>query len=177
MSEPLVDPVVVNARVLVADRTKRARGKYAVDARGKECDACGAEAVRSCAVGALIRAAFELTGNHEASHRLGWRIAGMIERVAGLRHEGDAGYGLAVLCDTRGQAAVLWPWMRLYRGAKLASWVAGLIARRRKRPTFPENLRNVRQRLQIDVDRSARQQRHHLFADGRGWKPFHRPQA
>ena len=58
-------------------------------------------------MGALINSAYRITGNHEQAHRLGWKIAGMIATAATLRpvDEGDAGWSLALLSDSRGQAA------------------------------------------------------------------------
>lgn len=107
MSGPLVDEVVRRARALVAERKKRARGIEAVNAAGEECDACGDDAVRFCAVGALIRAAFDVCGDGERAHELGWRIAGMIERANNLKNEDDDGYALVKLSDDRGGAAVV----------------------------------------------------------------------
>jgi hypothetical protein len=107
MSKPLVEEVVRKARGLVAQRGKRARGIEAVNSAGEECDACGSDVVRFCAVGALIRSAFELTGDWERSHSLGWNIAGMVERANGLATEDDDGYGLVNLSDMKGGVAVV----------------------------------------------------------------------
>jgi len=62
-----------------------------------------------CAVGALIQTTYDLTGDHEQAHRLGWEIAGMIADAAVLRRvDGeDGGWALARVSDTRGQGAVL----------------------------------------------------------------------
>lgn len=83
-----------------------------VTAEWEECDACDDVALRFCAVGALIHAAYDLTGEHEHAHRLGWKIAGMIAKAARLRpvDEDDAGWSLALLSDTRGQAAARRPY-------------------------------------------------------------------
>ena len=64
---------------------------------------------RFCAVGALIRAAYMMTGDQEQAHRLGWKVAGLIADAAKLRQvdEDEAGWSLAMLSDRRGQAAVL----------------------------------------------------------------------
>ena len=65
--------------------------------------------VRYCAVGALIRAAYLLTGDQEQAHRVGWKVAGLAAQAANLRRVDDdePGWSLAVLSDRRGQAAVL----------------------------------------------------------------------
>ena len=109
MAQPLIDRVLADARTIIADRRRRLRCTEAVTAIGQICDACDPAAVRFCAVGALINSAFQLTGNHEQAHRLGWKVAGMIAKAARLRpvDEDDAGWSLALLSDTRGQAAVL----------------------------------------------------------------------
>jgi hypothetical protein len=76
---------------------------------GLSCDPCASEAQRFCAVGALIVAAYDLTGDHERAHRLGWQVAGMIAEAAQLHRadDGEAGWRLTRLNDSRGQAAVL----------------------------------------------------------------------
>ena len=109
MAQPLIDRVLMDARTIIADRRRRLCCTEAVTARGDMCDACDLAAVCFCAVGALIDAAFRITGNHELAHRLGWKVAGMIAKSARLRpvDEDDAGWRLALLSDTRGQAAAL----------------------------------------------------------------------
>ena len=109
MAQPLIDRVLTDARTIISDRRRRLRRTEAVTAQGDMCDACDAAAVRFCAVGALINSAFRITGNHEQAHRLGWKVAGLIAKAAKLRpiDEDDAGWSLALLSDTRGQAALL----------------------------------------------------------------------
>jgi hypothetical protein len=109
MTQPLIDRVLHDARIIIADRRRRLRDFEAVGADGRECDPCGDEARRFCAVGALIHAAYCLTGDHDHAHRLGWQIASMIADAAKLRcvDGSDGGWALAFVNDTRGQAAVL----------------------------------------------------------------------
>jgi hypothetical protein len=109
MAQPLVDLVLLNARAIVANRRLRLLGAEAVTADGRECDACHADAERFCAIGALIRAAYMLTGDQEQAHRVGWQVAGLVATGANLRRADDEepGWSLAVLSDRRGQAAVL----------------------------------------------------------------------
>jgi hypothetical protein len=73
------------------------------------CDACDDDAARFCAIGALIRSAYVMTGDQEQAHRLGWKVAGLLAIAANLRRvdEDEPGWSLAVLSDRRGQAAVL----------------------------------------------------------------------
>jgi hypothetical protein len=108
MAQPLIDRVLADARTIIGDR--RLRCSEAITAQGLDCDACDPAATRFCAVGALINVAFRITGDHEQAHRLGWKVAGMIAVAVGLRPadaDDDAGWRLARLSDTRGQAAVL----------------------------------------------------------------------
>jgi hypothetical protein len=109
MSQGLIERVLVDGRSIIADRRRRLRGAEAVDAADVECDPCGLEAQRFCAVGAFIRAAFNLVGDREAAHRLGWEVAARVTEAADLRrvNEDEPGWGLAHLSDTRGRAAVL----------------------------------------------------------------------
>ena len=109
MAKPLIDTVLLHARTIVADRRLRLRGAEAVTADGRECDACDDDAVRFCAIGALIRSAYMMTGDQEQAHRLGWKVAGLVAKAANLRRvdEDEPGWSLAMLSDQRGQAAVL----------------------------------------------------------------------
>ena len=109
MAQALIDRILVDARVIIADRRFRSRGLEAVDAVGHECDPCAGVARRFCAVGAIIRSAYDLTGDHERAQTLGWQIAEMIADASCLRlPDGEeGGWALARLSDARGQAAVL----------------------------------------------------------------------
>ena len=109
MAQPLVDLVLSNARTIVANRRRRLRDAEAVTVDGLECDACDGDAQRFCAVGALIRAAYVMTGDQEQAHRLGWQVAGLVAKAANLPpvDEDEPGWSLAMLSDQRGQAAVL----------------------------------------------------------------------
>jgi|GEM_PF-3177735 len=108
MTHPLEHAITTRAIQIISTRALRARETEAVDQSGRPCDPCAPEAVRFCAVGALIRAAFELTRAHERSHTLGWEIASKIAHHAGLTAgEDDPAYAITVLSDDRGQKAVL----------------------------------------------------------------------
>lgn len=109
MSQGLIERVLVDGRSIIADRRRRLRGGEAVDASGVECDPCDRQAQRFCAVGAFIRAAYDLVVDREAAQRLGWEAAARVTEAANLRRvdEDEPGWGLAKLGDSRGQAAVL----------------------------------------------------------------------
>jgi hypothetical protein len=109
MSQGLVELILVDGQSIIADRRRRLRGGEAVDAGGVECDPCDSDARRFCAVGAFIRAAFDLVGDREAAQRLGWEAAARVAEAANLRcvDEDEPGWALAKLSDSRGQAAVL----------------------------------------------------------------------
>ena len=109
MAQPIIDRMLIDARSIVADRRRRLRGAEAVTADGWECDACDDDAMRFCAIGALIRTAYMSTGDREQAHRLGCKVAGLIADAANLRRvdEDEPGWSLAMLSDRRGQAAVL----------------------------------------------------------------------
>ena len=75
MAQPLIDNVLKDARIIIADRQRRLRGLEAVTPDGRECDPCG-EAHRFRAVGALIRAAYDL-GITSVRTPSDWQVAGM----------------------------------------------------------------------------------------------------
>ena len=54
MAKPLIDSVLLNARTIVANHRLRLLGAEAITTDGQECDACDDDAVRFCAIGALI---------------------------------------------------------------------------------------------------------------------------
>ena len=106
LTPAIIHQVLKEARTIIADRQCRLRGLEPVTADGRECDPCGGEARRFCAVGALIHAAYELTGDRENAQSLGWQVAGMVADAAKLPRLADRGWSLALLSDTQ-EAAVL----------------------------------------------------------------------
>jgi hypothetical protein len=62
MARTLQQQIIVRALELISDDSKWTGGTNARDACGRPCRVEASEAVRFCAVGALARAAFELTG-------------------------------------------------------------------------------------------------------------------
>jgi hypothetical protein len=103
MAKPVIDTVLLNARAIIANRRLRLLGAEAVTADGRECDACDDNAERFCAIGALIRAAYVMTGNHEQAHRLGWQpvLSPMLRTCGESTNTNPAG---ASLCSAIGAA-------------------------------------------------------------------------
>ena len=120
MAQSLIHRVVADARPIIGDRRRRLRCSEAVTAQRRRLRCLRDPAAsRFCAVGALINAAYRITGDHEQAHRFGWKVAGMIAVAAGLRladAEDAAGWRLAMLSDTRGaELRLSTAWTR-YRG-------------------------------------------------------------
>ena len=97
MSRPLKLQIVERARELIADEQHWCQRHLALDVNGVVVSPTSAKAVKRCALGAVIAAAYQLTHDFDAAHQLG--------REA-LRPR----YGATTLIyvnDTRGHAAVL----------------------------------------------------------------------
>jgi len=62
MSTTLRTQVLITARALIADKKHWVRGNYAVDANKKTASPYSDDAVRFCAVGAIVRAYKTVTG-------------------------------------------------------------------------------------------------------------------
>lgn len=75
MSKPLSLHVIALAWPLVEDRKTWTTHALGRDARGDSCDPLDAKAVRWCAYGALMKAAFDLTGDKNQAHRLAAQAA------------------------------------------------------------------------------------------------------
>jgi hypothetical protein len=97
MSKPLKLQIIENAKDLIQDERHWCRGELARDADGLSVDATDSRAVRRCALGALVSAAYQLTHDHWKAHDLA---------INALRPM----YGSATLVrinDMRGHTAVL----------------------------------------------------------------------
>jgi hypothetical protein len=97
MARPLQLQIVERARALIEDKEHWCRNHIALDANGVSVFPTSPSAVKRCALGALIAASYELTGNHDAADRLAYDA---------LRPH----YGSSTLIhtnDMRGHAAVL----------------------------------------------------------------------
>ena len=97
MSKPLKIQIVERARALIADEEHWCRNELARDARGMDVCPLSDNAVKRCGLGAVIAAAYEITGGHRAAYDLAIRATQPL-------------YGTATLVkvnDIRGHAAVL----------------------------------------------------------------------
>ena len=97
MSRPLKLQVVETARALIADEQHWCRSHLAQDLNGIAVSPTSASAMKRCGLGALIAAAYQLTHDLDAAHRLGHDALRPL-------------YGQSTLIyvnDTRGHAAVL----------------------------------------------------------------------
>jgi hypothetical protein len=63
MSKPLKFQIIERAKELIQDERHWCRGYLAMDASGDSADPTSSDAVRRCALGALIAAAYQLTNN------------------------------------------------------------------------------------------------------------------
>ena len=97
MSKPLKIQIVELARSLIADDRHWCPHHLALDKNGVAVSPMSPRAVRRCAVGALIAAAYQLTHNFDTARRLGHEV------FAGLSHPTS----LMQLNDIRGHSAVL----------------------------------------------------------------------
>ena len=97
MSRPLKVQIVERARALIADEQHWCRRHLGEDVNGVAVSATSANAVKRCALGALIAAAYQLTNDYNAAHQLGHEVLGTHYRAATLMH----------VNDSRGHAAVL----------------------------------------------------------------------
>jgi hypothetical protein len=63
MAKPLKFLIVERAKALIQDERHWCRGSLAIDASGDSADPTSKEAVRRCALGALVAAAYQLTND------------------------------------------------------------------------------------------------------------------
>ncbi len=73
MAKPLQIQIAETARALIADERHWCRGNLARDLNGEEVCPTAASAVKRCALGALIAAAYELTHDFDAAHDLAFK--------------------------------------------------------------------------------------------------------
>jgi hypothetical protein len=75
MAKPIFRHVIEGARAYVAGRGTWTRYTLAATSRGRECEPTDEKAKKFCAYGALVRAAYDLTGNPVEARRLAGRAA------------------------------------------------------------------------------------------------------
>jgi hypothetical protein len=97
LSRSLKFQIVEQARALITDEQHWCRGEIARDAKGRGVCPMSDSATKRCALGALIAAAYEITGEHRAAHDLAIRTMQPLYGTASL----------VKVNDIRGHAAVL----------------------------------------------------------------------
>jgi hypothetical protein len=97
MAKPLQIQIVERARALIADERHWCRGHLAQHESGIGISPTSDQAVKRCALGALIAAAYQFTHNLDAAYHLGHRVLRPAYRSVTLIH----------VNDMRGHAAVL----------------------------------------------------------------------
>jgi hypothetical protein len=89
MARPLQIQIVERARALIADQQHWCRGHLALDASEESIFPTSDQAVKRCALGALIAAAYELTHDRDAAHDLAHRALRPHCGMATLIHVND----------------------------------------------------------------------------------------
>ena len=99
MAKPLQIQIVERARALIADEQHWCRGHLAQDESGVGIFATSDRAVKRCALGAVIAAAYQLTRDFDAANDLAHKAMRPCYSTATLIH----------VNDMRGHTAVLAP--------------------------------------------------------------------
>jgi hypothetical protein len=108
MSKTLDHHVVARAREIISDEKHWTQFDYAQLDSSDEADPADPRAVRFCAVGALRRAAFELSSDSESFAVLTDRVQAAIENFAKMRWDPNRAFSLEDLNDgLNGHADVL----------------------------------------------------------------------
>jgi hypothetical protein len=97
MAKAIRVQILERARALIADKRHWCAGQFALDARGLAVDPTCHSAVQRCAVGALIAAAHELTGDSALAHELAATSMRPLVGATALTHINDAEGHTAVL--------------------------------------------------------------------------------
>ena len=97
MSRPLKVQIVERARALIANEQHWCRRHLALDKNGAVVSPTSAKAMKRCALGAVVAAAYQLTKDFDAAHQLAQEVLGAHYRAATLMH----------VNDTRGHQAVI----------------------------------------------------------------------
>jgi hypothetical protein len=75
MAKPIFTQLIERARALVAVRSNWTRYTLALTRNNRDCEPTDAKAARFCAYGALVRAAYDLTGSADQARRLAGQAA------------------------------------------------------------------------------------------------------
>ena len=97
MSKPFTRQTLERARDLIADKNHWCRGALAKDVAGRLLDPWDPAAMRRCAYGALIAAAFDLVADSKQARDLADAVAGEIHGSSWLITTNDIGGHGAVL--------------------------------------------------------------------------------
>ena len=102
MAQTLQHQIVARALSLIADERNWTTCALARDQGGKPCAYASREAIKFCAVGALMRAALDLFGNGIHARAVAIDMAKRISEA-----NGHAKASLACINDSRGHAAMV----------------------------------------------------------------------
>ena len=116
MSRELEWQIVERGRALIGEPQRWCRSAYAMDGKGRRVDWCWREAVAFCAIGALRRAAYDLTGDRSRAISISNRIAA---RMTSIGLEELAALKLQQTNDTKGHSVVLMLFDTLQTRSKL----------------------------------------------------------
>src|ERR671919_2527315 len=97
MAKPLKFQIIQTAKELIQDEQHWCRGYLAIDDYGLSVDPAGPDAVKRCALGALIAAAYQLTNNKVWAHEL---ALSALRPLCGSN-------SIVLINDHRGHAAIL----------------------------------------------------------------------
>jgi hypothetical protein len=97
LSRPLKIQIVERARALIANEQHWCRRHLAEDVNGVSVSPTFAGAVKRCALGAVIAAAYQLTNDFDAAHQLGHEALGPRYRATTLMQINDISGHAAVL--------------------------------------------------------------------------------
>jgi hypothetical protein len=97
MTKPLTFQIIARAKELIQDERHWCRGYMAIDERGVGVDPTSKQAVKRCALGALLAAAYELVNDKTSAYELG----------VNALHPLCGSNGVVVLNDHSGHAAVV----------------------------------------------------------------------
>ena len=97
MAKPLRFQIIERAKQLIEDESQWCRGYLAIDVSGASTDPTSREAVRRCALGALIAATYQLTNDRSWAHELAFNA---LQPLCGSNT-------VVLMNDHRGHAAIL----------------------------------------------------------------------
>jgi hypothetical protein len=100
LSKPLKIQIIELARNLIADEQHWCTRKLALDTNGRVVSPMSSGAVKRCALGAVLAAAYQLTHDFDTAHKLGHEALAPIGRP--ITHVNDGGAMLlCLLCSTK----------------------------------------------------------------------------